>query len=166
MQIHLLRHGIAEVGKIGMSDSERALVPEGKKKLRAVLRIAKAADVQPTLILTSPYRRAVETAEIAATELGYSGEIVKSNALRPGCAPEEVWDEIRTYSSEERILLSGHEPLFGYLAGFLLSTPSMLIDVKKGSLIRIDMDQIGLRPRGVLRWYLTPKLAVNRLHGS
>jgi phosphohistidine phosphatase len=63
VQIYLLRHGIAENTT---PDSERALTPEGREKLRRVLARARAADVALSLILSSPYRRAIETAEIAA----------------------------------------------------------------------------------------------------
>ncbi len=142
-----------------MSDADRALVPEGKRKLRAVLGRARAAGVSPTVILTSPYRRAVESAEIAAEVLRYDGEIMTADALRPGGSPEEVWEEIRRLWSSRRLLLSGHEPLLSYLAAYLLGTPSLLIDLKKGSLMRIDLREAIPRPRGVLRWYLTPKLA-------
>jgi phosphohistidine phosphatase SixA len=63
VQIYLLRHGIAENST---PDSDRALTPEGREKLRRVLARARDADVAPSLILSSPYRRALETAEIAA----------------------------------------------------------------------------------------------------
>lgn len=160
MQLYILRHGIAETPTAGMNDADRALVPEGKKKLRIILGGAHAAGVSPTLILTSPYRRAVETAEIAADALDYKGKIIRSKSLLPGCTPNEAWDEIRSYGAEGRIILSGHEPMLGYMAGFLLATPSLLIDLKKGSLLRIDMERTGMQPRGVLRWYVTPKLAM------
>jgi phosphohistidine phosphatase len=159
MQIFVLRHGIAKMGRAGKSDSERALAPEGKKELRQVLRVAGAVGVAPDLILTSPYRRAIETAEVAGKVLGYSGDIIKTDALKPGSRPEDVWDELRTFRSEERILLTGHEPQLSYLTGYLLNTPSLLIDLKPGSIIRVDVEQVGLQPRGVLRWHLTPKLA-------
>ncbi len=162
MQIYILRHGIAEVARPGMSDADRALVADGKKKLRQVVRAARNAGVEPSVILTSPYKRALETAEIAAHEFGYKGELVQTDALRPGCAPEEVWEEIRVFKGEDRILLSGHEPLLSHLIGFLLSAPSLLVDLKKGSLVRIDMDQVQFQPRGILRWYLTPKLVTGR----
>ena len=45
MQVYLLRHGIAEPPRPGLDDPGRALLPEGKKRLRAVLRAAKAAGV-------------------------------------------------------------------------------------------------------------------------
>ena len=160
MQIHILRHGIAETAGAWMDDADRALVPEGKKKLKVVLRVAKAAGVEPDHILTSPYRRAVETAEIAAQELGYTGKLIRCDALRPGSEPEDVWDEIRVFRPGEQILLSGHEPLLSYVAAFLLDAPTLRIDLKKGSLLRIDLDRFGAQPRGVLRWYLTPKLAL------
>ncbi len=160
MEIYILRHGIAETAGAWMSDADRALVPEGKKKLKVVLRLARAAGVRPAHILTSPYRRALETAEIAAEELGYEGKLTRCDALRPGSEPEEVWAEVRGFKPGEQILLSGHEPLLSYLAAFLLDAPSLRIDLKKGSLLRIDMDRFGAQPRGVLRWYLTPKLAL------
>jgi phosphohistidine phosphatase len=159
MQIFVLRHGIAETGRAGESDSERALAPEGKKKLRQVLRVARSAGMAPDLILTSPYRRAVETAEIAGKILGYPGDIIKTDSLRPGSTPEDVWEELRAFESAGHVLLTGHQPQLSYLAGYLLSSPSLLVELKPGSLIRVDVEPAGLQPHGVLRWHLTPKLA-------
>ena len=93
MELYLLRHGIAEDGKPGRPDSERALTDEGREKLRRVLKRARSAGVDPTVILSSPYRRALETAEAAAGELGYKGKIVRTNALVPEGMPAEVWEE-------------------------------------------------------------------------
>jgi phosphohistidine phosphatase len=56
-------------------------------------------------------------------------------------------------------MLVGHDPLFGQLAGYLLGTPELQIDFKKGAVLRIDFDSFGPKPRGILRWFLTPKLA-------
>jgi len=158
MEVYILRHGIAEP-RGGTKDSERALVAEGKKKLRAVLRIAARAGVAPEVILTSPLRRAVETAELAAEVLGFRGEIVRTEALLPERSALEAWQEIRRHASERQVLVSGHEPQLGCLGALLLGAPEVLIDLKKGSLLRIDVDSAGRQPRGVLRWYLTPALA-------
>jgi phosphohistidine phosphatase len=161
MQVYILRHGIAEAAKPGADDAARALLPEGKKKLREVLRLARAAGVTPSLIMTSPYRRAVETAAVAADLLGHKEELVKSDALLPGSAPTDVWEEIRVHKSAGQVMLVGHEPLLGYVVGYLLGAPQLQVDLKKGGLARIDMDQFGPHPRGVLRWFIPPKLAVN-----
>src|SRR6266496_3811517 len=100
MQIYLLRHGIAEDGKPGRPDAERALTSEGKEKLRRVLKRARRADCSPSLILTSPYRRAVETAAIASEVLGYEKDVVHTRALIPDATPHETWEEIRVHKDE------------------------------------------------------------------
>src|SRR5437773_53148 len=111
VQIYLLRHGIAEDGEPGRPDAERALTSEGRDRLRRVLQRARTADCSPSLILSSPYRRAVETAAIAAEVLKCRGAVVNTRALIPEASPQESWDEIRAHKDEPAILLSSHEPL-------------------------------------------------------
>src|SRR5713226_1979250 len=159
MEVFILRHGIAEEGQAGQPDSERALTPEGKKKLRNVLRAAGAAGVSPSLILTSPYRRALQTAQLAAEILEYKGDLLRTKSLEPGSAPAAVWDELRIHKNEPRILLAGHEPLFSNLTAYLLGCPNLQIDFKKGAIACIEIDRFTPEPHGALKWMLTPKLA-------
>jgi phosphohistidine phosphatase len=159
MEIYLLRHGIAEEGRPGGRDSERALTSEGREKLRRVLKRAHDAGVRPGVILASPYQRAVETAQLAAEALEYRGEIVKTQALVPDASPQNVWDEIRSRRSEEAILLASHEPLMSSMAAFLLSSPALQVDMKKGALSRIDCEHFGPEPHGLLKWMLTAALS-------
>jgi phosphohistidine phosphatase len=156
MEVYLLRHGIAENGGPGQPDSERALTGEGKDKLRRVL---KQADIEPSLILSSPYKRAVETAETAADVLGYNGKVVQTRALLPESSPQDAWDEVRARKNERAVLLAGHEPMMSALVAFLLNTPALQVDMKKAALVRIDFDRVGTEPRGVLKWMLTPAVA-------
>lgn len=161
MQIYLLRHGIAEEGRVGKSDAERALTQEGRRKLRQVLHTAAEADVKPSLVLSSPFRRALETAEIARDVLGYKGQILQTDALTPASTVEQAWSEIRDHAEEASLLLVGHNPLFDQLGAFLLGSPRVDITFKKGALLRVDVDRVGAHPKGTLRWYLTPKLTGN-----
>ncbi len=162
MDLFLLRHGIAEDPKPGESDFGRSLTAEGRRKLREVLEVARRAEVEPTVILASPLKRALETAEIAANILKYKGEIVETKVLQPDSSPEEVWQEIRGYRTEQSVLLAGHEPLFSSLAAFLLGAPAVRVDFKKGALLKLTVDSFPPHPRAVLAWYLTPKLAEGR----
>src|SRR5271170_629525 len=159
MEIYLLRHGIAEEGRPGGHDSDRALTSEGREKLRRVLKRAHDAGVRPGVILASPYQRAVETAQLAAELLDYRGEIVKTRALVPDASPQEAWDEIRSRRTEAAILLASHEPLMSSMAAFLLSSPALQVDMKKGALSRIDCDHFGPEPHGLLKWMLTAALS-------
>lgn len=159
MQVHLLRHGVAEEGRLGLSDAERTLTTDGRKKLRQVLRTAVEAEVRPTLILTSPLKRAIQTAEVAKQVLGYKNEILRTKALTPGSNVEQVWDEIRVHQDEASLMLVGHNPLFENLAAYLLNCPALKLDFKKGAFLRLDIESFRAQPHGMLRWLLTAKLA-------
>jgi phosphohistidine phosphatase len=160
MQLYLLRHGIAEDARPGEPDSGRALTPEGREKLRRVLKRARSAEFDPSLILSSPYRRALETAAVAAEVLNHKREIVRIQALTPEASPYDTWEEIRDRKDERAILLASHEPLMSSLTAFLLDCPSLLVDMKKAALVRIDFERIGPRPRGILKWMLTPAICI------
>jgi phosphohistidine phosphatase len=159
MELYILRHGIAEEGQAGEPDSERQLTAEGKRKLRHILKVAKAAEVAPTLILTSPYKRAVQTAQIAAEILDYKGDLLRTNALIPSSKPEAVWEELRVHRDQAQVLLAGHEPLFSELTAYLLASPNLQVEFKKGAVVRIDIARFSAEPHGVLKWMLAPKLA-------
>src|SRR5438874_1519720 len=160
MQIYLLRHGIAEDGKPGRPDSERALTDEGRAKLRRVLKRARTADVTPSLIFSSPYRRALETADVAVEVLHYEGEVLQSPAFVPEASPHQAWEEIRLHPKEESVLIASHEPLMSGLTAFLLGCSTLQVDMKKAALVRIDVDRFGAEPHGALKWMLTPGLCI------
>lgn len=159
MEIYLLRHAIAENARPGLKDAERAVTEEGRQKLKRVLERARGAGVKPDVILSSPYRRALETAEIAADSLKYDGKIVQTSALVPDGNPRHAWEEIRSRKSESAILLASHEPLMSSLLAHLLASPALMVDMKKAGLCRIDCDRFGQEPRCVLKWLLTPATA-------
>jgi len=157
MEIYILRHGIAEEARPGVPDAERALTEAGREKLRRVLERARAAGVAPTLILTSPYRRAKETAQVAGQVL-QCGKIVASDALAPGSSPADIWEAICARRREDSLLLAGHEPLLGTTVAFLLGAPAIQVDLKKAGLVRIDEENFSGAPRGILKWMLAPRL--------
>jgi phosphohistidine phosphatase len=155
MELYLLRHGIAENGS---PDAARKLTDKGKEKTAAIAQMARKAGVEPSLIVSSPYVRAVETAELVAAELGYSGPIVKFESLVPHGNPEGVWNDVSDHRSESSILLAGHEPLLSVLMAWLLACPALRVEMKKSTLVRIDVDSFRGAPRGILRWMIVPRL--------
>ena len=155
MELYLFRHGIAENGS---PDASRQLTDKGKEKSAAIARMARRAGVEPSLIVSSPYVRAVETAEIAAAEFGYTGPIVRLESLVPHGTPEAVWNDISDHRSESAILLAGHEPLLSILTAWLLASPALRVEMKKSTIVRIDVDSFRGTPRGILRWMIVPRL--------
>jgi phosphohistidine phosphatase len=158
MDIYLLRHGVAEEGNLGQPDSERALTSEGITKLRDVLSAAHAAGLHPALILTSPYVRARQTAQVAAAELGYRGDILETNVLIPSSQAEAVWDEIRVHRGTSSLLLVSHEPLMSATLAYLLNSPALRVDFKKGAIARLELEGLSAKPRARLQWLLTARL--------
>ena len=114
--------------------------------------------MSPALIVTSPYRRAVQTAELAAEVFEYHGDILRTKTLLPGASPQGAWEEIRLHKDVDSVLLAGHDPLFSSLTAYLLGCPALQVDFKKGTLLRIYVDRFTPEPRGVLKWMLTAKL--------
>lgn len=157
MEIYVLRHGEAEERETGLADRDRKLTAKGKKDLKEVLKIARKAETAPDLILTSPLRRAKETATIAADILGCKS-VVETRNLLPGASPEQIWSEISTDYKVDSILLAGHQPHLGSLIGLLLEA-AIMVDLKKGALVRIETHGKLGPPRGVLKWMITAKLA-------
>ena len=123
MELYLFRHGIAEDGDSRSPDSARELTDDGREKTAAVVKMARRTGVRPSLILTSPYVRARQTAQIAADELAFEGDILNIDSLVPHSSPEKVWESIRDHADETAILLAGHEPLLSQLVAWLLNAP-------------------------------------------
>lgn len=160
MELYLMRHGIAEDPKSGQPDADRKLTAEGRERAVAVVKLARQGGMSPSLLLTSPYVRAVQTAELAASTLDFKGDMVTVPALVPHGSAEEVWDEIRLFADHQAILLTSHQPLLGSLMGFLLQSPALQVEVRKASVTRIDVSPLRGAPRGVLQWLITPRISL------
>ena len=157
MKICILRHAEAEPRGPGVTEAARRLTPNGKHELRAVLKQARDAGVDPEVILSSPWTRAIETAGAARDALGCQ-QLIETRSLLPDVLPSHIWGEIRSLRPLKEIMVVGHEPLLSRFAAFLLEVP-IAIDLKKSGLIRIEVQEKEGPPRGILKWMLTPKLA-------
>ncbi len=149
MRVYILRHAAAEAHGAGVPDAQRQLTPEGKQELKAVLKQARSAGVAPEAILTSPWARALETARMAGKTL-QCGRVVETRALLPDIPPAQgLAGEIRAIRSAKEVMVAGHDPQLSRLAAFLLEAP-IAVDLKKGALLRIDIQEKEGPPRGVL----------------
>ncbi len=159
MVLDLLRHGIAEERRTGLADAQRALTAEGRDKLRRVLHRAARAGVEPSLILCSPLLRAVQTAEMAAQELGCARPVLNVKALSPDAEPDSAWAELRKHAGEAEVLVVGHQPHIGEFTAYLLGSPRLKVEFKKGAIVRVVLDIKEAPGSATLEWMLTPGLA-------
>jgi len=157
--IYLVRHAIAAAAPAGMSDADRALTPEGQEKMRRAAVGLTHLDVMPDVVLSSPLRRAQETAAVVVSELRLESSVEIYPSLAPGHDPEEVCKGLRTYRSARELMLVGHEPNMGLLASHLLTGSPTLVALpfKKGAVAAIAVEAIPPRAAGMLLWFMTPK---------
>jgi phosphohistidine phosphatase len=155
MEIYLLQHGEAFSEE---ADPERSLTPEGESQVKATARALQKIGVGFDLVVTSPKKRARQTAEIVAGRLAYSpGDIKVTETLQPTAPAPEAIAFLKAYEDKRRILLAGHLPSLGQIASDLLSEGSpVVIRFNMGGVCRIDVDLLQAGS-GELRWALTPE---------
>jgi len=118
VDVWLLRHAKAEESSDSGRDEDRALTSGGARRAVAVARGLAALDPGIEAILTSPYRRARETAGPVAHAFGIK-KVIDSRSLEPGRAPADVARELET-GGWSAALLVGHQPLLGSIVAFLI----------------------------------------------
>jgi phosphohistidine phosphatase len=144
--IILVRHAEAEDRALGTPDPERTLVAAGRRAARATGRALAALKVEPECVVTSPYPRARETAEIIAEELGAP---VADDAVLLGVEAEDLPALAERHGQD--LVLVGHEPDL-----------SVLLQAVTG--VRVSFPKAGaaaIEPlagqTGELRWFLRPR---------
>lgn len=154
--VYLMRHGIAEDPRHGLADADRALTDEGEEKTARVAAGLRTLGVRPDAILSSPLRRAEQTARIAAGRLG--GEVTLTPLLAPGTAPRTLVGGLHDARGARQLLLVGHQPDLGELASFLLTGSPGLVPLpfKKAAVAAIQVGALPPRGPGLLHWFLTP----------
>lgn len=156
--IFLLRHGLAEDAAPDGSDDARALTAGGARKTRAVARGLRRMRIAPAVVLSSPLRRAEETARIVAEVLAPDTAVEIFAPLAPGNPPGMVARGLRAHRGAGQIVLVGHQPDLGELASYLLtgSEHALPLPFKKAGAAAITVSALPPCAPGTLEWFLTP----------
>jgi phosphohistidine phosphatase len=154
MRLYFLRHGIADWPDWDPArDHERPLTKDGMKKLRDQARRLANLGVKFDAILSSPYTRAYQTADIVAGKLGL--EVKTEPLLAPGFNPDKLAEIVKSFDEDQALLLVGHEPSFSTVIAELIGGGR--VQMKKGALARVDVNG---ELQGELVWLLQPKVLV------
>jgi phosphohistidine phosphatase len=161
MNIYILRHASAGLRRLNpVLDTKRPLDKEGKRHCLHLAYVLNAMRLQFDLIVSSPLKRAMQTASLVATETGYEAPILASTALAPEAGFAQFQKLLTECDGRENLLLVGHNPnLTAFLGGLLVpasSGVSACVRLRKGSLARVNLPQ---SPRGpaTLQWMLDPR---------
>jgi phosphohistidine phosphatase len=157
MNLYLMRHANAGVPRESAKlDAKRGLIAEGKEQCMVMGRILGALKVQPDVILASPLKRALQTAQFVGNELGYEGKVEVSTALDLNATYADFQKLLDKYADRQDVLIVGHNPnLFQFLGRLITGNGGAGVRMRKGSVARIDME----KHPPLLQWLVDPRMA-------
>jgi phosphohistidine phosphatase len=157
MNLYLMRHANAGLSRgNSTADAKRALIKEGKEQCMLMARVLSALKVQIDVIVSSPLKRALQTAQFVGTEIGYEAKVEVSPALGLDADFTAFQQMLARYSDHEGVLVVGHNPnLYQFLGRLITGNGGAAIRMRKGSIARVDMD----RHPPLLRWLIDPRMA-------
>lgn len=161
MLLYLVRHGIA----IDRSDpksppeAERPLTAEGVRKTRSAALGFRELGAKPDVLITSPYVRAAQTAEIFAETLEFALDKIRvSEALKPAENPAEIAKELLRLKPKEAICF-GHAPHLDATIAYLCGARVPFTELKKAGAACLEYG--AARGKWTLLWMVSPKTLRN-----
>jgi phosphohistidine phosphatase len=158
MILYFVRHASAGQKKLSpKKDEKRPLDAEGVHQCTQMGRILSAMEVSVDAVISSPLKRATQTASLIANEIGHEGKLNLENALRPEAKYEHFRDMLRKYSKYESLVLVAHNPNFSEFLGRMIvaNGDRAYLELKKAAVAKVEYEQ----KKSVLHWLLTPRLA-------
>jgi phosphohistidine phosphatase SixA len=157
VKIYLMRHGHAAEGD--RQDKTRTIDSIGKDQIAVMRKFFKWAEVEPDVIICSPFARGRDTAE--GMRRGDT-PIRITPALEPpeltcDCDPSGAWKSVmKLAGSAKSALVIGHGPLIEQMLGAIVfPIDASLYYFEHASVVYINTDE------SRLRWIVTAKLAAH-----
>jgi phosphohistidine phosphatase len=157
MIIYFLRHANAGERLANQKkDQKRGLDKAGIEQCGLVGRALAALDVHIDMLISSPLKRAVQTASLVGNELSYEGKLQMEAALRPDASFADFRSLLEKYAKVETLMIVGHSPSLKEFLGRLISEAGCeaTVDLKKGAVAKVETG----RNSAALLWSLPPKV--------
>jgi phosphohistidine phosphatase len=164
MKLFVVRHGIAIDRKAPdcPPDPERFLTEDGVKKTAQVAKAVATLGEKADLLISSPYVRATQTAEIFAASLGHAeGKIRRSETLLPGTDPLLLFRELAKEKETDSVFVFGHAPQLDEVIAYAIGSKRTVTAMKKAGVAQIELKKVS-PPAGVLVWVCPPKVLRRR----
>lgn len=117
MNLFLIRHAeaIETLNRYARTDEERYLTAAGRLTARKFFRDHRNILSGISHILTSPFLRAVQTAEILSSEIDYKGAIEPAGELSAESGIGNALELVCSSGHVDSLALVGHEPMMSML---------------------------------------------------
>jgi phosphohistidine phosphatase len=175
MNLFVLRHASAGTRRTNPKvDVKRPLGKDGKRHCIHLANVLNALTINFDLIVSSPLKRSLQTAQLVATEIGYEAPIIASKALAPEATFAHFQRLLHECAAYENVMVVGHDPnITSFLVHLLFgqngadngraydrtrsdetARQPTRIRLRKGSLARVNMQ----RGPATLQWLLDPRI--------
>jgi phosphohistidine phosphatase len=154
--VYFLRHGKADQGSAAPDDDERTLTAAGTEALRAAAPLWRRINLRPDLVISSPLRRALQTAELLVAGLGLSDPPVVDDRLRPGADWADLARAMTAHPGARRVMFVGHEPDLS--SAVCLLTGAAAVRLRRGAIACLEFPGVPEPGGGELAWLLDPDL--------
>jgi phosphohistidine phosphatase len=140
MNLYILRHASAGTRRADSTlDAKRPLDKEGKEQCLLIGSYLNALRIQFDLIISSPLKRALQTASLVGTEVAYDSKIQITEAVSPSGTVSSFQALVNPLSAHENVLVVGHNPNLPEFLGSLICAPKPAsIRMRKGAIARVD----------------------------
>jgi phosphohistidine phosphatase len=158
MIVYFLRHASAGQSKSNpTADAKRPLDKEGIVQCGYIGRALSALDVQVEAIVSSPLKRASQTAALVGNEIGFDGKLIFSPALGKDADFDTFRQLLEKHSKQDEIMVVGHNPSLSNFLSLLISggANQRAVSLKKGAIAKVEFNT---RKASELMWCITPKL--------
>jgi len=125
MNIILMRHAECQCLSPGECDLGRKLVPPGCRDARRAAKFLTGIGIVPKTIITSPFKRSVDTGRKVASFLSPRPKVIVDKTMMPGAGLEEILSSATSRARcgrKQWILVVGHEPDISNAVAELLDT--------------------------------------------
>ncbi len=140
-------------------DTRRPLTDKGRKVQGDVSRFLRKRNLAPSLVLTSPWLRAMQTAEIVVEAARVAQPPVPCEPLAADPDLVRLADFVGDQPPDAIVALVGHSPWMEELAALLLAgdAAGLRLDFPKSGVMGIDVEGM-TAGAGELRFFVRPKM--------
>jgi phosphohistidine phosphatase len=154
MNLFILRHASAGNSIADPeTDRKRPLDKDGVRHCLQLSRLLNAMKIDFDVIVSSPLKRSLQTANLIATETSYRARVVQSAGLAPDATFKDFKKLLDDYRDRDNVLVIGHNPNLSTFVGALLvsaaASPAR-IRLRKGTLARLSLTPTATTLQSVL----------------
>jgi phosphohistidine phosphatase len=155
MNIFLIRHSKAEPASPAKKDIDRELTEEGVSIINHSVELWKNGIKSFDFIITSPFKRAVQTAEIIAELTNYKNDLIIDSVLSPGSSTRSVI-QLAEVLIGENIAFVGHQPDMSYHISSLACNSQVNLKFPPASIAKVSFNGSPQPGKGILEFLLPP----------